>query len=130
MIIFNMRAIVAINSLGYIGKDDKMLWHNSQDLKHFKNLTKGGTLLVGRKTFVNLPPLKDRNIFVVGSDYLTLEEALLMKPDWIIGGRSIYEQTLHLCEELHISHINDSSVGDIKFLDRFKFNGTIYNYYF
>jgi dihydrofolate reductase len=124
-----MKLIVAINNLGYIGKEDKMLWQCKDDLKHFKHMTLGKKLLVGRKTFENLPPLKDREMLVVGTGYLTLEEALDKDPDWVIGGASIYRQTHHLCEEFHISKINNNDVGDIKFPD-IEMDGQIFYYNF
>jgi dihydrofolate reductase len=55
-----MKAIVAVNNLGFIGKGDVLLWHNSDDLKHFKKLTEGGRLLVGYRTFGSLPTLSNR----------------------------------------------------------------------
>ena len=42
-----MKAIVAVNNLGFIGLDDKLLWYNKEDLKHFKNMTDGSTLTSG-----------------------------------------------------------------------------------
>ncbi len=59
-----MRAVIAVNNLGYIGKNNTLLWKCSEDLKHFKNLTTGGVLLVGYNTSLTLPPLKNREIFI------------------------------------------------------------------
>ena len=44
--------IVAKAKNNIIGKDNKMIWHLPEDLKHFKNLTTGHTIIMGRKTFV------------------------------------------------------------------------------
>ena len=109
-----MKAIIAVNKLGYIGKEEKLPWKCKKDLNHFKKMTMNCKLLVGRKTFETLPPLKGREIIVVGKGYYTLEEALQKNPDWIIGGKKIYESTIHLCDELHISEINDETIGDTK----------------
>ena len=109
-----MKAIIAVNKLGYIGKEEKLPWKCKGDLNHFKKMTMNCKLLVGRKTYENLPPLKGRELIVVGNGYNTLEEALEQKPDWIIGGKKIYESTIHLCDELHISEINDETIGDTK----------------
>jgi dihydrofolate reductase len=109
-----MKAIIAVNKLGYIGKEESLPWKCKEDLNHFKKMTMNCKLLVGRKTFEALPPLKGRNLIVVGKGYNTLEEALEQKPDWIIGGKKIYESTIHLCDELHISEINDETIGDTK----------------
>lgn len=109
-----MKLIVAVNKKGYIGLNDELPWRSKEDLKHFKENTLGCKLLVGRKTFEKMPALKGRQFLVVGTGYLTLEEALSMNPDWIIGGASIYKQTSHLCSEHHISIINDDTEGDTK----------------
>lgn len=109
-----MKLIVAVNKLGYIGLNDTLPWRSSEDLKHFKKMTEGCKLLVGRKTFESMPPLKGREVIVVGTGYNTLEDALRQSPDWIIGGASIYEQTSHLCDEHHISIIDDDTIGDTK----------------
>lgn len=126
-----MKAIIAINKKGYIGKDDKLPWKCKEDLKHFKNLTMGCKLLVGRVTYESLPKLKGREMIVVGKGYNTLEQALEKKPDWIIGGKRIYESTIHLCEELHISEINDDTIGDTKapnFIKNFSGRKIIYKF--
>lgn len=125
-----MKLIVCVNNLGYIGKDGKLPWHNPEDLKHFKEKTMGQKLLVGRVTYENMPKLKGREMLVVGRGYLTLNEALAQNPDWVIGGASIYQQTQHLCDEYHISHINNNDEGDT-ILPSFDIVGkTYYHYYF
>jgi len=125
-----MKLIIATNKTGYIGKNGGMLWHCKEDLKHFKELTYDTTCLVGRVTYEGLPKLKNRELLVVGKGYMTLEEALSKKPDWIIGGKQIYEQTFHLCDELHISIINNSLIGDTKAPDFSSFNGKKKYYYY
>ena len=64
-----MRAVVAVNNLGYIGRDNNLLWFSSEDLKHFKNLTMGAKLLVGYNTSLTLPPLYNREIFIDKREY-------------------------------------------------------------
>lgn len=141
-----MKLIVAVNNLNYIGKDGGMLWKCSADLKHFKNMTEHGTLIVGKTTFNGLPPLKNRVLLVVtnkpqnhvklkeGETLTTrqviLEEALQMNPDWVIGGGQIYNQTVHLCDEIHISRINDDSVGDTRFEIPSDYAGKVFHYNF
>lgn len=74
-----IKAIAAINNKGYLGKDGKMMWRSSEDFKHFKNITMGGILIVGRKTFeIDLrgKTLPGRTTIVVGSGHNTLGEAL------------------------------------------------------
>lgn len=113
--IIKPKLIIAVNLLGYIGLNNGLPWRCLEDLKHFKKLTLNSKCLVGRKTYESLPPLKNRELIVVGTGYYTLEEALALKPDWIIGGKSIYEQTAHLCDEIHISEIQDTTQGDTLF---------------
>jgi len=127
-----LKLIIAINNLGYIGKDGGMMWKSSDDLRHFKKLTEGLKCLVGNTTKKGLPPLRNREIIVVGHDEgcYTLEEALAMNPDWIIGGATIYKQTLHLSDELHVSHINDDTIGDTSFEIPEDYKGQIFHYYF
>ena len=59
--------IVAIAQNGVIGKDNKLLWHLSDDLKRFKAITTGHTVVMGRKTYESLPfrPLKNRRNIVI-----------------------------------------------------------------
>jgi dihydrofolate reductase len=119
-----MKAIVAVNLNNHIGKDGDMMWHSPEDLKHFFNKTKNNTCLIGRKTYDSLPEKMKtsggRTYLIVSRNPdkgISLSQALLCKPDWVIGGGEIYEATRHLWTELHISRILDTQVGDTKFDD-------------
>lgn len=141
-----MKAIIAVNNLGFIGIGNGMLWKSREDFKHFKSLTtqlsqlgnETPLLLVGKTTFDGMPDLPNRRMVVVSSlneinnQYFSLESALNKKIDWVIGGKSIYEQTCHLWTESHISHINDDSIGDVVFPDLSNINKDckIFNYHF
>lgn len=107
-----MKLITAKNKKDYIGLNGGLPWKCSADLRYFKEQTNGCKLLVGRKTFESLPPLKNRELIVVGRGYHTLNEALDLNPDWVIGGASIYAQCAYLCDEWYISIINDYTEGD------------------
>jgi dihydrofolate reductase len=124
-----MKAIVAVNNLGYIGKDNILLWNCSDDLKHFKNLTTGAKLLVGYNTSLTLPRLKNREIFIDERGVFSFN---IDEIDWCIGGKKTYEKVCHLFTELHISHINDDKIGDTTFPDLKNLNPDckIFNYYF
>ena len=125
-----MKAIVAVNNLGFIGKGDQLLWYNSEDLKHFKKMTKYSTLLVGYRTAEGLPPLPNRTLIRVDrrdSSTHHYEEA-----EWCIGGKKTYEKFAHLFTELHISHIHDNQIGDVTFPNLKNLNPDckIFNYNF
>lgn len=103
-----LRAIIAHNELGYIGLNGDVPWRSSADLKHFKELTNGAKLLVGFNTANKLPPLKGREV-IVDDRSVVID---LNSIDWCIGGKKTYEKYCHLFTELHISIINDTTVGD------------------
>lgn len=120
------KAIVGVNNLGFIGIGNKMLWHSSEDFGHFKRMTMGGRLLVGYNTFWDLPPLKGRELIVDNrGEFIT-------DVDWCIGGKKTYEKYCHLFTELHISHIDNNSIGDVTFPDLTNLNPNckIFNYHF
>ena len=125
-----MKAVIAVNNLGFIGKGDKLLWHNKEDLRHFKKLTYGCSLLVGYRTAQGLPKLANRELIVV--DRRDMSTYHYEDAEWCIGGKKTYEDYCHIFTELHISHINDNQIGDVTFpnLRRLNPNCKIYNYYF
>ena len=125
-----MKAIAAVNNYFYLGGNGKMLWHCPEDLAQFKGKTMGCTCLVGRKTYNTLPKLEGRDLVVVGDGYFSLEDALKQHIDWVIGGGSIYTQTLHLCDEVHLSHINNWKEGDVKLKFPEGWRGEIIHSYF
>ena len=120
-----MKAIIAVNNLNYIGLNNRLPWKCSEDLKHFKTLTNNCSLLIGYNTFKTLPELKNRII---------IKEWELVAPqaDWCIGGKKTYEKYCHLFTELHISHIDNNTIGDIMFpnLSNLNKDCKIFNYYF
>lgn len=123
-----MRAILAVNNLGYIGLNDGLPWKSKEDFIHFKTLTMGGTLLVGWRTAQTLPPLKGREIVI----HSHLNEDGCPTCDWCIGGKKTYEKFAPIFTELHISHIDDNTIGDTMFPDFKNLNPNckIFNYYF
>jgi dihydrofolate reductase len=116
--------IVAIAENYAIGKKGDLLCHLPNDLKHFKQVTSGKTVLMGERTFFSLPrhPLPNRrNIVITDQAGKTFEgaeaaysipEALaLVRPDeeaFVIGGGMIYRQMMPLCDKLYITHIHHS----------------------
>jgi dihydrofolate reductase len=107
-----MKAIIAVNELDYIGLNDSLPWRCSEDLKHFKRMTEGCTLLVGHNTSQKMPPLPGRTVIVDERDVIITDGI-----DWCIGGKKTYEKYAHLFTELHISRISNSSEGDTFYPD-------------
>ena len=106
-----MKAIIAVNNLGYIGKNNKLMWHSPDDLVHFKRLTENCTILVGHNTYSSLPELPNRTIVLDSRLKYELDS------DWCIGGKKTYEKYAPYFTELHISHIDDNTIGDVMLPD-------------
>lgn len=121
-----MKAIIAMNNLGYIGVNNELLWKSQQDMSHFVKMTLNQRLLVGHNTSLNLPKLKNREVIIDGRD----EE--MTNVDWCIGGKKTYEKYAKYFTELHISHIDNNDIGDIMFPDLRDLSKEckIFNYYF
>ena len=114
--------IVAISENNAIGKAGDLLCYLPDDLKHFKALTTGATVVMGKKTFFSLPrrPLPNRRNIVLTRDMSftydnteiahSIEELQSMltadEKVFIIGGGEVYRQFMPLAEELHITHIH------------------------
>jgi len=123
--------IAAVAENGVIGDKNSLLWHIREDLQHFKALTTGHPVVMGRKTFESLGrPLPARRNIVVSRQQLaiagcetvhSLDEALaLFGPDeeiFIIGGAQIYAEALPLADRLHLTRIEHSYEGDTRFPD-------------
>lgn len=125
-----MKAIVAVNNLGFIGLDDKLLWHCKEDLNHFKKMTYGHTLLVGYRTAQSLPPLRNRTLIIF--DKREYSPTHYYECEWCIGGKKTYEKFCDVFTELHISHIDNNDIGNVTFPDLHKLNPNckIFNYHF
>lgn len=116
--------IVAINKNRGIGFENKLLYWLPNDLKRFKSLTTGNTIIMGRKTFDSLPKgalPNRRNIVLTRSDrefagaetFHSLQEALQHCEDeeiFIIGGASLYEEAMPLADRLCVTEIDDNLV--------------------
>jgi dihydrofolate reductase len=119
--------VAAIARGGVIGAEGRMPWHIPEDLKYFKRLTTGGTVVMGRKTFDSIgKPLPGRTNVVItrrkdfhpeGTEIAnSLEEALRNHPGaFVIGGAEIYRQALPLADRLYITHIREDYRGDTFF---------------
>lgn len=129
-------AIVAMDEGRLIGKNDGLPWHLPEDLKHFKQLTTGHVVVMGRKTWESLPakfrPLPGRLNVVVSRTPASIdappevlraaspEEALRLACEaasgeqkvWVIGGAELYAATLPLCDEVHLTVVAGHHEGD------------------
>ncbi|MDA0342652.1 MAG: dihydrofolate reductase [Verrucomicrobia bacterium] len=113
------KAIVAVAEDGVIGRGGDLPWRLSEDLKWFKRITLGHTILMGRKTWESLPgALPSRQNWVLSrtanqkdgmSVFRSMEEVQqALGPSqtlFIIGGGEIYSMALPLCHELFISEV-------------------------
>ncbi|MBL4752444.1 MAG: dihydrofolate reductase [Flavobacteriales bacterium] len=122
--------IVAVSENGVIGNDNKLIWHLPLDLKHFKSMTDGHHVIMGRKTFDSIrKPLPNRtNIVISRQADLEIEgclvagslsEALSMvKNDdlpFICGGAAIYKEALNIADYLYLTRVHASFEGDTHF---------------
>ncbi|MGO4105331.1 dihydrofolate reductase [Leifsonia sp. YAF41] len=116
---------------GVIGKDGVMPWHVPEDLAHFKEVTKDGAVIMGRKTWDSLPPRfrplpGRRNIVITrqpewaaeGADTMhSLDEALALAHAaddsvWVIGGAEIFALALPLADRLEVTELRARFDGD------------------
>lgn len=124
--------IVAMAKNRAIGKGGDLIWHLSNDLKHFKEVTSGHTVIMGYNTYASLPnkkPLpKRRNIiissrlneapegFELASNILGAMKMVFNEEEvFIIGGGMIYEQFLPMADKLYLTQINKDFDADTFF---------------
>lgn len=115
--------IAAIADNNAIGKNQQLLWHLPADMKHFKDLTMGHAIIMGRKTFESLPngPLPGRknvvlttlpedfvNCFACESMHDALDLCDQEDEVFIIGGALVYRQALHRADKMYITRVHQS----------------------
>ncbi len=114
--------LVATSPEGIIGKNNTIPWHYSEDLKRFKKLTVGKTVIMGRNTWESLPikPLPERRNIVITSSVIknvecfkSITEAVnTCKGDiWFIGGAGIYEEAMNLADCIDMTLVPDNVNG-------------------
>jgi dihydrofolate reductase len=120
--------VVAAARGGVIGIEGRIPWRLPEDMKHFKALTLGHTVVMGRKTWDSLPPKNRplpsrRNVVVTrdadwraeGAVRASLHEAL--KDDvFVIGGAEIYRATLKLADRIELTEVHGDFDGDARFM--------------
>ena len=127
-----MQAIVAVSESWGIGKDNDMLFRISADLKRFRALTSGHTVLMGRKTLESLPGGKGlpnrRNIVLTSDPTYTAENAECVNTPagavfaagadaFVIGGGAVYRQFLSLCDRVYVTKVFADAEADTFFPD-------------
>lgn len=149
MVSYTVKAIVAISSNGYIGKEGRMPWHSKEEFKHFKRTTNGQIVVMGRKTYESIgKPLKNRVNIVFSStkvnhpDVLTVHSKeqfdnlvnLLIRTReldqdiFIIGGNQLFKLFDGQIEEFIVSRMKLEVDGDTKLeysLDNFVITDTM-----
>lgn len=123
--------IAAMAANRVIGRDNQLPWHLPEDLQHFKRLTLGHHLIMGRKTFDSIGrPLPGRTTVIVTrqSDYVSppgclvansLEQALALCVEqervYVVGGADVYRQALVLATVMYLTEVNVIVEGDAFF---------------
>ncbi|MBW7676092.1 dihydrofolate reductase [Chryseobacterium chendengshani] len=123
--------VVAMGEKNEIGYDNQLLWHLPKDLKHFKDLTSGHPIIMGRKTYESIgKPLPNRTnivvsrkkdwyqegILIVGSIKEAVKFAKKIDEDiFIIGGGNIYEQTIEITDKLEVTLVKAELKADTFF---------------
>lgn len=125
-----MNLIVAVDRNWAIGKDGDQLVYLKEDLKRFRALTSGHTVILGRKTLATFPggrPLKNRRNLILsrtagfrpeGAEVFSSVEELVRQADqdaFVIGGASVYEQLLPYCDTAYITKIHAAFPADTYF---------------
>ena len=123
-----VKIIVAMSKNRVIGDSNTLIWHLPEDLKRFRQLTTGNTIVMGRKTYESIgKPLPNRRSIIITRDpdysaegcevVNSLEEALLLSNNdcFIIGGGEIYRQAIYIADRIYLTLINKEFEGDTSF---------------
>ncbi|HED40652.1 MAG TPA: type 3 dihydrofolate reductase [Chromatiales bacterium] len=124
--------IAAMGTNRVIGINNRLPWHLPADFKHFKKITMGKPILMGRKTYESIGrPLPGRtNIIITNNQSYSAEgcfvvnsidEAIELTQDedevMVIGGASFYQQTLPIAQRIYLTVIHHDFVGDAYFIE-------------
>ena len=122
--------VVAMAENGVIGNANRLPWHLPADLRHFKNVTIGKPMLMGRKTFESIGKAlpgrrslvltRDRSFRADGVEPVhTVEEALRVAGDadelMVIGGADVYRSVLPLAGRIYLTRVHAPVAGDTRF---------------
>jgi len=123
--------IVAVSEDFGIGNKNELLWHLPEDMKRFRKLTYGKTVIMGKKTWESLPkrPLPGRKNIVITDvpgecidcsiTAYSIDDALSKcekgEEIFVIGGGSIYRQFMNIADRLYITHVHKKAPADVYF---------------
>ena len=124
--------IVAKAKNNIIGKDNQLIWHIPEDLKRFKTLTSGHTIIMGRKTFESLGRVlpnrhhvilcNDAQMNIDNENVEILEDISMLdkyindeEENFVIGGATMYKLLMPYCSKMYITEINQEFEGDVSF---------------
>tara|TARA_X000001036_G_scaffold437080_1_gene481614 strand:+ start:1294 stop:1791 length:498 start_codon:yes stop_codon:yes gene_type:complete len=128
----NITIIAAIGENNELGLDNKLIWNIKEDLKRFKKLTTGHSIIMGRKTFesiskalpgrLNIVLTKNKNFkFKNVSTASNIHEAIELTKDdeqpFIIGGSEIYSLFINMAQTMELTRVHDSFKADTFFPD-------------
>jgi len=122
-------AVVAIAENHAIGKNNQLLWHLPNDLKHFRLITTGHTVIMGRKTYESVgKPLPNRRNIIITRQQIeiagcevvsSIEEALALcaaeQEVFIVGGAEIYKLAMPLTDRIYLTIVHQSFEADAFF---------------
>jgi dihydrofolate reductase len=126
----NINLIVAIDKKNGIGKDNLLPWHLPADLKHFKTITTGHPVIMGRKTFDsigkalpnrrNIVISRQSELLIAGAEVCnSLKNAIELCANeedvFIIGGAQIFEQAISIADILYLTIIHEDFNADVFF---------------
>lgn len=124
--------IVAMAKNNIIGKDNQLIWHLPEDLKRFKRLTTGHTIIMGRKTFESLGrvlpnrkhvilcndmkmKIENENVKIL-EDISMVENYIKSEEEYfVIGGATIYQLLMPYANKLYLTRIDEEFEGDVYF---------------
>jgi dihydrofolate reductase len=125
--------IAAVARNRALGKDGQLLWHLPEDMRYFRETTRGKPVIMGRKTWESLPdafrPLPGRRNIVISRNSAyeapgatlagSLDEAVRLTQDdaevFVIGGAEIYRQALPLAQRLYLTEVAQDFAADVFF---------------
>jgi dihydrofolate reductase len=124
--------VAAVDQRGGIGRDNRLPWHLSDDLKHFRRLTMGHHVLMGRKTYQSAEgKMPGRKLIVLSRDpafqasdaqvVASLEAGIQLAERageqelFVIGGAQVFAQALPLAQRLHLTRVHADAGADVFF---------------